>query len=71
MNLSQLIDYLSRDQEFQSNLTKWTEIKAKEAHDEAVAVESYKTETTSTGGGSAGTTLGDLLKEQISGGSDS
>jgi len=32
-------------------------------------VESYKTDTTTTGG--AGTTLGDLLKEQISGGSDS
>ena len=32
MNLAQLIDYLSRDQEFQSNLTKWTEIKAKPAH---------------------------------------
>ena len=31
MNLSQLIDYLSRDQEFQSNLTKWTEIKEKQA----------------------------------------
>ncbi|KAA3617439.1 MAG: DEAD/DEAH box helicase [Calditrichaeota bacterium] len=30
MNLSQLIDFLSRDQEFQSNLTKWTEIPAKE-----------------------------------------
>lgn len=30
MNLSQLIDYLSRDQEFQSNVTKWTEIKATE-----------------------------------------
>lgn len=27
MNLAQLIDYLSRDQEFQSNITKWTEIK--------------------------------------------
>jgi len=44
-------------------------IKAKEAHDEAAAVESYKTETASTGG--IGTTLGDLLKEKISGGSDS
>jgi len=44
-------------------------IKAKEAHDEAAAVESYKTDTATTGG--VGTTLGDLLKEQISGGSDS
>ena len=44
-------------------------IKAKEAHDEAEAVESYKTDTASTGG--AGTTLGDLLKEKISGGSGS
>jgi len=43
-------------------------IKAKEAHDEAAAVESYKSETESTSG--AGTSLGDLLKEQISGGSD-
>lgn len=31
MNLAQLIDFLSRDQEFQSNLTKWTEIKPKPA----------------------------------------
>jgi DEAD/DEAH box helicase domain-containing protein len=30
MNLEQLIDFLSRDQEFQANLTKWTEIPAKE-----------------------------------------
>ncbi len=44
-------------------------IKAKEAHDEAEAVESYKTDTATTGG--AGTTLGDLLKEKISGGSGS
>ncbi len=44
-------------------------IKAKEAHDEAAAVESYKSDSGSTGG--VGTTLGDLLKEQISGGSDS
>jgi small subunit ribosomal protein S1 len=42
-------------------------IKAKEAHDEAEAVESYKSDKPSTG---AGTSLGDLLKEQISGGSD-
>jgi len=44
-------------------------IKAKEAHDEAAAVESYKSDAATTGG--VGTTLGDLLKEQISGGSDS
>jgi len=36
-------------------------IKAKEAHEEAQAVQSYKTDTGS------GTSLGDLLKEQISG----
>ena len=30
MNLAQLIDFLSRDQEFQANLTKWTKIPAKE-----------------------------------------
>jgi len=30
MNLEQLIDFLSRDQEFQANLTKWTEIPAKD-----------------------------------------
>ena len=35
-------------------------IKAKEAHEEAEAVQSYKTEA------SAGTSLGELLKEQIS-----
>jgi small subunit ribosomal protein S1 len=39
-------------------------IKAKEMHDEAEAVQSYRTET---GTGAAGTSLGDLLKEQISG----
>ncbi len=44
-------------------------IKAKEAHEEAAAVESYKSDTESTG--SAGTSLGDLLKEQIIGNSDS
>ncbi len=44
-------------------------IKAKEAHDEAAAVESYKSDAATTGG--VGTTLGDLLKEQISGNSDS
>jgi len=42
-------------------------IKAKEAHDEAAAVESYKSDKPSSG---AGTSLGDLLKEKISGGSD-
>jgi small subunit ribosomal protein S1 len=36
-------------------------IKAKEAHEEAQAVQSYKTDS------SSGTSLGDLLKEQISG----
>jgi len=40
-------------------------IKAKDAHEEAAAVQSYKTEATS------GTSLGDLLKEQISGQNDS
>jgi small subunit ribosomal protein S1 len=43
-------------------------IKAKEAHEEAAVVENYKTETASPG---AGTSLGDLLKEQITGNSDS
>jgi small subunit ribosomal protein S1 len=37
-------------------------IKAKEAHDEAAAVESYKTDS---GAVASGTTLGDLLKEQM------
>jgi small subunit ribosomal protein S1 len=37
-------------------------IKAKEAHEEAQAVQSYK----SDGKPSTGTTLGDLLKEQMS-----
>lgn len=41
-------------------------IKAKEAHEEAEAVESYKSESASSG-----TTLGDLLKEKMAGGSDS
>ncbi len=40
-------------------------IKAKEAHEEAQAVQSYKKEVT------AGTSLGELLKEQIAGGGDS
>ena len=39
-------------------------IKAKEIHEEAEAVQSYRTET---GSGAAGTSLGDLLKEQIGG----
>src|SRR5689334_19456931 len=39
-------------------------IKAKEMHEEAEAVQSYRTDT---GGGSSGTSLGDLLKEQIGG----
>jgi len=43
-------------------------IKAKEAHEEAAAVENYKSESETTSG--AGTSLGDLLKEQISGSSD-
>jgi small subunit ribosomal protein S1 len=43
-------------------------IKAKEAHDEAAAVESYKTDTETTSG--SGTSLGDLLKEKISGSSE-
>jgi small subunit ribosomal protein S1 len=38
-------------------------IKAREAHEEAEAVQSYRSETTPSG-----TTLGDLLKEQIGGG---
>ena len=37
-------------------------IKAKEAQEEAQAVQSYKSETTAAGGS---TTLGDLLKEQM------
>ena len=36
-------------------------IKAKEVHEEQEAVQSYRSET----GGSSGTSLGDLLKEQI------
>ena len=42
-------------------------IKAKDAHDEAAAVESYKTDTGATSGG---TSLGDLLKEHITGNSE-
>ncbi|MEE4184479.1 MAG: 30S ribosomal protein S1 [Gammaproteobacteria bacterium] len=41
-------------------------VKAKEEYDEAEAVESYKSETASVS--SSGTTLGDLLKEQMGGG---
>jgi small subunit ribosomal protein S1 len=37
-------------------------VKAKEIHEEAEAVQSYRTES---GSGSSGTSLGDLLKEQI------
>ncbi len=44
------------------NRTITLSIKAKEAHEEAVAVESYKTESEVVGGS---TTLGDLLKEKI------
>ena len=40
-------------------------IKAKEVHEEAEVLSSYKSETDS---GSSGTTLGELLKEKISGG---
>jgi len=39
-------------------------IKAKEAHEEAEAVQSYRSETAPSGG----TTLGDLLKEHIGSG---
>jgi small subunit ribosomal protein S1 len=42
-------------------------IKAKEMHEEAEAVQSYRTES---GGSSSGTSLGDLLKEQIGGDRD-
>ena len=42
-------------------------IKAKEAHEEAQAIEDYQSETTSAG---RGTTLGDLLKKQISSSGD-
>jgi small subunit ribosomal protein S1 len=41
-------------------------IKAKEVHDEAEAMTSYNSEAGST---PAGTTLGELLKEKMSGGS--
>ena len=42
-------------------------IKAKEMHEEAEAVQSYRSEQ---GGSSSGTSLGDLLKEQIGGDRD-
>ena len=42
-------------------------IKAKDAHDEAAAVESYKSDAGATSGG---TSLGDLLKRHITGNSD-
>ena len=42
-------------------------IKAKEMHEEAEAVQSYRTDQ---GGSSSGTSLGDLLKEQIGGDRD-
>ena len=42
-------------------------IKAREVHEEAEAVQNYRTEQ---GSGSAGTSLGDLLKAQIGGGGD-
>jgi ribosomal protein S1 len=40
-------------------------IKAKEVHEEAEALSSYKSDTETS---SAGTTLGELLKEKMSGG---
>ncbi|MCP4002296.1 MAG: 30S ribosomal protein S1 [Gammaproteobacteria bacterium] len=43
-------------------------IKAKEVHEEAAAVQSYKTDTAAV---ASGTTLGDLLKEQMGGSEDS
>ncbi len=42
-------------------------IKAKDAHEEQQAMDSYRSES----GGSTGTTLGELLKEQISNSGDS
>ena len=41
-------------------------IKAKEVHEEAEALSSYKSETAAS---SSGTTLGELLKEKLTGGS--
>jgi small subunit ribosomal protein S1 len=48
------------------NRTVALSIKAKEVHEEAEAISSYKSEAGST---PAGTTLGELLKEKMSGGS--
>ena len=48
------------------NRTVALSIKAKEVHEEAEALSSYKSET---GASSSGTTLGELLKEKMSGGS--
>ncbi len=48
------------------NRTIALSIKAKEVHDEAEAISTYKTES---GAASVGTTLGELLKEKMSGGS--
>ena len=42
-------------------------IKAKEVHEEAEVVQNYKSEGAGT---ATGTTLGELLKEQISSGND-
>ena len=47
------------------NRTVALSIKAKEVHEEAEALSSYKTETAAS---SSGTTLGELLKEKMSGG---
>jgi small subunit ribosomal protein S1 len=47
------------------NRTVALSIKAKEVHEEAEALSSYKTETAAV---SKGTTLGELLKEKMSGG---
>ncbi len=47
------------------NRTVGLSIKAKEVHEEAEALSSYKTETAAV---STGTTLGELLKEKMSGG---
>jgi small subunit ribosomal protein S1 len=47
------------------NRTVALSIKAKEVHEEAEALSSYKSETASS---SSGTTLGELLKEKMSGG---
>ena len=49
------------------NRTVALSIKAKEVHEEAEALSSYKSESASS---SSGTTLGELLKEKMSGGSD-